>query len=170
MIAFQDSAFYKNYVSQDGPLTAPPAEAYARHAEICGTYLASLPEAKAGYRYAPGKWSVREVVGHVADTDLVFFYRLVCIARGETKPLPSFDENVYAANAGYDSRSWRAVLDTWRGAAQAASAFIAGIDAAGWERMGTAAGVSLSARDMLSALISHERHHIRVLKERYGLD
>jgi hypothetical protein len=169
MIEFKDSGFYKNYVAQDEGQIADPAEAYARHAELCDTYLSSLPESKAGYRYAPGKWTVREVVGHVTDTDLIFLYRLVCIARGEKKPLPGFEENDYAAAAGYDGLPWRSVLAGWKGVRQAALALIAGIDAAGWDRLGTAAGVNLTPRDMLRALIGHERHHLRVLKERYGL-
>jgi uncharacterized damage-inducible protein DinB len=169
MTTFQDSPFYRNYVSQDEPLAASPAEAYARHAEICGIYLSSLPADKAGYRYAEGKWSVREVVGHMADADLIFLYRTVCIARGERKPLPSFEEEEYAAQAVYDSLPWGAVLEAWRGVSRAALGMLAGIDAAGWDRMGTAAGVDLTPRDMLRSLIGHERHHIRVLKERYGL-
>src|SRR3954466_5285093 len=111
MTAFKDSQFYKNYLAGEDAETNDPAEAYARHAEICNTYLSSLPESKAGYRYAEGKWSVREVVGHITDADLIFLYRLVCIARGEQKPLPSFEENDYAANSCYDSLSWRSVLD-----------------------------------------------------------
>jgi uncharacterized damage-inducible protein DinB len=169
MPEFHESPFYKNYVSKDEPLSTSPLEAYARHAEICGTYLSSLPEAKAGYRYAEGKWSVREVVGHFTDASLIFLYRTLCIARGEQTPLPSFEENDYAAVAGYDSLSWRAVLDAWKGVSQAASGLLPSITAEGWERMGTAAGVRLTPRDMLRSLIGHERHHIRVLKERYGL-
>jgi hypothetical protein len=169
MTEFNESPFYKNYVSKDEPLSTTPLEAYARHAEICGTYLSSLPEGKAGYRYAEGKWSVREVVGHCADTSMVFLYRTMCIARGEKALLPSFEENDYALAAGYDSLSWRAVLDAWKGLSQAASGLLPSIPAEGWDRMGLAAGVSLTARDMLRSLIGHERHHIRVLKERYGL-
>lgn len=169
MIAFNESGFYKNYVSKDEPLSTSPLEAYARHAEICGTYLSSLTDAQAGYRYAEGKWSVREVVGHITDTSMVFLYRTLCIARGEKAPLPSFEENDYAAAAAYGSLSWRAVLDAWKGVSLAASGLLPSIDAEGWNRMGTAAGVSLTPRDMLRSLIGHERHHFRVLKERYGL-
>ena len=170
MIEFEDSGFYKNYVSKDEPPTVPPAEAYARHAEICGIYLSSLPGSKAGYRYAEGKWSVREVVGHIADANLVFLYRTICIARGEVKPLPSFEENDYAAAAPYDAMPWAAVLGAWKGMSQAVSAMLAGIHEAAWDRAGTAAGVSITPRNMLRSLIGHERHHIRVLKERYGLE
>jgi uncharacterized damage-inducible protein DinB len=169
MTAFKDSGFYKNYLAGDDAEAKDPAEAYARHAEICQTFLSSLPESKAGYRYAEGKWSVREVVGHITDADLIFLYRLVCIARGERQPLPSFEENDYAEASVYDSLSWRAVLDAWKGVSQAVRGLIAGIDSVGWERVGTAAGVQLRSSDMLRVLIGHERHHMRVLKELYGL-
>jgi uncharacterized damage-inducible protein DinB len=169
MTEFNESSFYKNYASKEEPLSVAPAEAYARHAEIWGTYLSSLPESKAGHRYADGKWSVREVVGHITDTSMIFLYRTVCIARGEKAPLPSFEENDYAAVAGYDSMSWRAVLDAWKGVSLAASGLLPSIDAEGWGRLGIAAGVRLTPRDMLRSLMGHERHHFRVLKERYGL-
>jgi hypothetical protein len=168
MIEFKDSPFQR-YLAGEDALRESPADAYARHAEICSAFLGSLPGDKAGHRYAEGKWSVREVVGHMADADLVFLYRLVSIARGETKPLPGFDENGYAALAGHDSLPWRAVLASWRGVSQAASALIAAIDPRGWERLGAANGVSLTPRDILRVLIGHERHHLRVLRERYGL-
>jgi hypothetical protein len=170
MIEFKDSGFYKNYLAGDDAGADHPAEAYARHAEICHTYLSSLPESKAGYRYAEGKWTVREVVGHVTDANLVFLYRTVCIARGERQPLPGFEEDDYAAAAGYGSLNWRAVLDAWKGVSQAVRGLIAGIDSSGWARAGTAAGVRITPAEMLRVLIGHERHHILVLKERYGLD
>lgn len=168
MLEYKDSPFMR-YSTGDEIAASDPAEAYARHAEICGIYFSGLPEAKAGYRYAPGKWTVREVVGHLADADLIFLYRLVCIARGEKKELPGFEENEYVATADFDALPWRAVLESWRGVSAAISGLLAGIDAEGWKRMGVANGTRLTPRDMLSTLMAHERHHIRVLKERYGL-
>lgn len=168
MIELKDSPFWR-YWTGDPDASGDPAANFARHAEICGTYFSSLPESKAGYRYAPGKWTVREVVGHLTDANLVFLYRLVCIARGEQKPLPGFEENEYVANAMFDSQPWRTVLDSYRGVSQAALGLVAGIEAAAWERSGSANGVRMKAREMLWVLIGHERHHIRTLKERYGL-
>src|SRR4051812_10110392 len=120
MIELKDSPFWK-YFTEDVDAPENPAAAYADHAEICLTYFSSLPEGKASFRYAPGKWSVKQLVGHVTDANLVFLYRLVAIARGEIKPLPGFDENTYADNAPFDSLAWRTVLDSYRGVAQAAS-------------------------------------------------
>lgn len=157
------------YFAGDADAPANPAEAYAMHAEIFGTYLSSIPEDKAGFRYQPGKWTVAEVVGHVTDADLVFLYRMVCIARGERKALPGFEENEYVANANFASQPWRTLLQTWRGVSQAILGMAAGLDGYAWKRIGEANGVSLTPRDMLWTLIGHERHHMRTLKERYGL-
>ena len=168
MIELKDSPFWK-YWTEDPDMSGDPAANFARHSEICGTYFSSLPESKAGYRYAPGKWTVREVVGHLTDANLIFLYRLVSIARGEQKPLPGFEENDYVANAMFDSQPWRTVLDSYRGVSQAAQALVAGIEPAAWERSGSANGVRMKSREMLWVLIGHERHHIRTLKERYGL-
>jgi uncharacterized damage-inducible protein DinB len=168
MIELKDSPFWK-YFTEDVDAPENPAAAYADHVEICRTYFASIPESKATLRYAPEKWSVKQVVGHITDANLIFLYRLVAIARGETNALPGFDENTYADNAPFDSLAWRAVLEGYRGVAQAAAGLISGLDARAWSRSGCANGVRLAPRDMLWVLIGHERHHIRVLKERYGL-
>src|SRR6188768_2719582 len=98
MIEFRNSPFWENYV-QGGGGPAEPIAAFAAHAETCGAYFSGLPASESGYRYAPEKWSVKQVLGHVTDASLIFLYRTLCIARGESKPLPGFDENAYMANA-----------------------------------------------------------------------
>lgn len=171
MLELQDSSFWK-YISEADEVPQNPAvalAAFADHAEICRTYFASIPESKAGLRYAPEKWSVKQVVGHIADCNLVFLYRLVAIARGETQALPGFDEGGYMANSAYATMSWRAVLEGYRGVSQAAVALMAGLDEAAWSRSGQAAGTRLRPRDLLGVIIGHERHHIGVLKDRYGI-
>jgi uncharacterized damage-inducible protein DinB len=168
MIDLKDSPFWKNYLlGTDKP--AEPVAAYAAHADICGTYFSSIPEAKGDYRYAPGKWSVKQVVGHLTDANLIFLYRLVCISRGETKSLPGFDEDPYVDNAPFDSQSWRQILEAYRAVARTATALISGLDRTAWERMGAVIEVRLTPKDMLQVLMGHERHHIRTLKERYGI-
>ncbi|MEO7424778.1 MAG: DinB family protein [Fibrobacteria bacterium] len=171
MLDLKDSPFWK-YFSEASPVPQNPAAALAAftdHAEICRTYFASIPESKAGSRYAPEKWSVKQVVGHIADCNLVFLYRLVAIARGENQTLPGFDEGVYMANSPYEAMSWKAVLESHRGVSQAAGALLAGLDEAAWSRSGCAAGTRLAPRDLLGVIIGHERHHIGVLKDRYGI-
>ena len=85
--------YYLSYVSEvpDGNLLAT----LAGQIEVTSTILASVPESKAAFRYAEGKWSIKEVIGHVADAERVFSYRALRIARGDTTPLPGFDENAW---------------------------------------------------------------------------
>ncbi len=168
MIELKDSLFWERYLkSGDDPVD--PIAAWQAHAEICGTYFASVPESKSGLRYAPEKWNVKQVVGHITDSNLIFLYRLTCIARGETQPLPGFDENAYMANAPFESLTWRAVLDTYRAVALSITGFTAGLDAAAWARAGCANDTRLTVKEMLRVLMGHERHHIGTLKERYGI-
>ena len=129
--------------------------------------LSKVKEADAGFRYAPGKWSIREVVGHITDTERIFVYRAVCFARGETQPLPGFDENVYASNSGADAKSLAANLNELKTQRAATIAFFAGASAEGLARRGTANKREYVAGAIPFIVAGHERHHLGVLKERY---
>ena len=168
MKELKDSPFWENYL-KGGEDPADPVAAWSAHAEICGTYFASVPEAKVGFRYAPEKWSVKQVLGHITDCNLIFLYRLACIARGETQSLPGFDENAYMANSRFDAMTWRALLDTYRAVGQVVTGIVGGLDDAAWNRPGCANDTRITAKEMLSVLMGHERHHIRTLRDRYGL-
>ena len=148
---------------------ADPVGSFVVHFERTRIFLASVPFAKLEFSYARNKWSVKQVVGHFTDADLIFLYRLVCIARGETKALPSFDENDYVRKAGFDSARWVDILGAHRGIGESAVAIISGFDPEAWNRRGTANGASVSPSEMLRVWMGHERHHIRILKERYGI-
>lgn len=131
--------------------------------------LAGLTEAKALHRYAPGKWSVKEVIGHVADTERVFCYRAMRFARGDHTPLPGFDENLYAPAGRFDARplsDLAAELDAVR---RATVALLRSFDAEALARRGTANGKEVSVRALAYIIAGHERHHLAILRERYGL-
>lgn len=167
MIEFKDS-YWKDYVADiPGPADAVPA--YAAQARAGREFFGGIPESRTLHRYAPEKWSVKEILGHVTDSHLIFLYRILCISRGEEKPLPGFDENAFVRNAAFDEKPWSANLEGYLGVSHAVSAVIAGIGAGDWARIGNANGVRLAPLDMLRVLIGHERHHMRVLRERYGL-
>lgn len=131
--------------------------------------LDPLTEAQAGHRYAPGKWSVREVVGHVADAERVFAYRALTIARGDRTALPGFEENEWAAVSNADSRSLADLVGELHAVRAASLALFRGFGAAEWERAGTASGKHLAVRALPYIIAGHERHHVEVLRERYGL-
>jgi hypothetical protein len=131
--------------------------------------LGPLDDTTAQHRYAPGKWSVKEVCGHLVDTERVFAYRLLRIARGDTTPLPGFDEDVFVAHGGFDARPIAALADEFRTTRAATITMIRGFDAAVWTRRGTASGQPVSANALAWLLVGHVAHHVRLLHERYGI-
>jgi hypothetical protein len=130
--------------------------------------LGALSQEQAGFRYAPGKWSVREVVGHVVDAERVFGYRALCIARGETASLPSFDEDAYAAKAGHDACPLHELLEELALVRRAHIALFEHLDPAAWVRIGTVNQNAISVRSLAYVVTGHAQHHARILKERYA--
>jgi hypothetical protein len=126
-----------------------------------------VDESRAGHRYAPGKWSIREVAGHMSDGERVFGYRAFAIARGETALLPSFDENPYVAASGYDTWSMRDLIDTFTALRTANLITLRALDEEAWSRVGNANGHPVTPRAIAFTLVGHERHHSKVLRERY---
>jgi hypothetical protein len=133
------------------------------------TTMASWPESKAGHRYADGKWSVREVVGHMADFERIFAYRLLRIARGDATPLPGFDENAYQLTSGFDQRSLSSVVSELRAVRNATLPLVRSLDAAALDREGTASNKRATVRGMAWVTAGHLQHHANILKDRYGM-
>lgn len=119
------------------------------------------------YAYAEGKWSVREVVGHLIDAERVFGYRAFCIARGETRNLPGFDENDYMLSAPYDRIDLEDLLSELRLVRLSNIAMLRTLDEEAWMRIGTANDNQVSARALAFIMAGHVRHHMGVLRERY---
>ncbi len=142
---------------------------FDKHAAAMRSYLAGIPREKTAFRYAPGKWTVQELIGHVTDTHLVFLYRMVAFARGEQAPLPGFDEDAYVAAARFGDGDWSHMLAAYNGLTAATAGLIRGIQPESWTRLGTASQNAMTPLDILQGLVGHEMHHMRVLRERYGL-
>jgi uncharacterized damage-inducible protein DinB len=129
--------------------------------------LAGIPEGRALHRYAPGKWSIKEVVGHVTDAERVFCYRALRFARGDQTPLSGFDEKAYAPAGKFDLHALpdlAAELDAVR---RATIALFSGLDAEALARRGTANAKQVSVRALAYIIAGHERHHVGILRERY---
>jgi uncharacterized damage-inducible protein DinB len=136
--------------------------------EVLNLYV-GLSKQQQDYRYAEGKWSVKEVLGHITDTERVFAYRSFCIARGEKQSLPGFDENEYAETARFNRQTLESLLEQYKLTRLASIALFksyADIDAI---RIGIANGSPVSARALVSMIAGHERHHLNLLRERYEL-
>lgn len=140
-----------------------------RQREELAGLLRGLTAERARYRYAPGKWSVTEIVGHLADAERVFAYRALRIARGDETPLAGFDEDAFVAAAGFDDRSLGDVLAEYEHVRRSTIALFRGFRSDVWTRRGTANGHPVSVRALPYIIAGHERHHGDVLRARYGL-
>ena len=160
--------FYADYVARVAHLASPLDElALQRHRMI--EFLGAVSEEQAGYRYAPDKWSIKALVGHLSDAERIFAYRLLRIGRGDQTPLPGWDENDYAGTADSDSRPFRDLVDEWSIVRDGTRTLVAGMPADAWTRRGTANDAAVSARALVYIVLGHVEHHRAVLEERYGL-
>lgn len=130
-------------------------------------FLESLPPERGGHRYAPGKWSIREVVGHLCDAERVFAYRAMRFARADSTDLPGFDENAFVANARFDARDVASLADEFEAVRWGTVALFDALQADEWNRRGTANNTPVSVRALAWIIAGHERHHLEILRTRY---
>jgi uncharacterized damage-inducible protein DinB len=139
------------------------------NAATLGATIATLDDARGAQRPEPGKWSIREMLGHLIDAERVFVYRALCIARGDSAPLSSFDQNDYAAAAGSDARPLADLRDELRALRESTIRFFASLPAGAWTRIGVVGGNNLSVRAIAHIIVGHTQHHLQVLAERYDV-
>lgn len=155
---------YISLVPEDDVLPVMTAQAHDLRAG-----LDRVTEDQAGFRYAAGKWTPREVVGHVIDTERIFGYRALCLARGETQSLPGFEQDDFAAAAGHDGVPFGELAEEFTHLRASHLRLFAHLDDRAWTRIGTVNGNPATARAMAYAIVGHARHHVNVLRDRYGL-
>jgi hypothetical protein len=129
--------------------------------------LGKLPSDKAGFRYAPEKWSIREVLGHLNDAERVFGFRAFTFARADHAELHSFDENSYVAQAGSDELALSDLLSEFEALRSANLFLLQGLSEAAWTRSGVVSGNAVSVRALAYIMAGHVLHHLKVLRERY---
>lgn len=130
--------------------------------------LGNVPAEQETYAYADGKWTIRQIVGHLIDGERVFGYRALCIARGEKQNLPGFDENEYMTTAPYNAIELEDLLSELRLVRLSNIAMFRSLDDAAWERTGTANANDVTVRAIAFIMAGHLRHHMNVLRERYS--
>ena len=159
--------YYRKYVKlvPDGDLLAL---LQAQGADTV-TLLRGVSEEKSKQGYAPGKWSVREVVGHLTDAERVFTYRALTFARADASALPSFDENAWAKASNAANRPIEDLIDEFIAVRAGTLALFDGFTAGDFARSGVASGNTVSVRALAWITAGHERHHVGILRERYGL-
>jgi hypothetical protein len=131
--------------------------------------LRAIPDEQSLHRYAADKWSIRELVGHVNDTERLFVSRAFWFARGFDSPLPSFDQNVAVSGAGSDERSWSSHIEEFSTVRAATLTFFDNLPAQAWEHRGIASGNPFSVRALAYIAAGHLTHHTKVLRQRYLL-
>jgi hypothetical protein len=131
--------------------------------------LSGLSDAQAMHRYAPGKWSVKEVVGHLLDGERVFSYRALRIARADATPMPGFDENAWVPAAHFDRRPMPDLVADYQTVRAATVALFSSFDEEALTRVGTANDTPFSVRALAHIIAGHELHHVGLLRDRYGL-
>jgi len=129
--------------------------------------LLNFSEETAEKGYAPGKWSVKEVIGHMMDTERIMAYRCLCVSRQETQSLPGFDENTYVEQANFNQRSLTNLLEEYDWQRKANLAMFRNLSPDMLNRIGTANNHPITAQALVAIIAAHELHHLNLLKERY---
>ena len=157
--------YYRNYISlvEENDLFSALENAVDRSL----TFWSDLTEEQGNYRYAEGKWSIKELLQHIIDTERIFSYRALAFARGEQTPLPGYDENQYADNCMSHSRSLQEMIDEFVLVRKSTIALFKSFDESVLDNLGNASGSNLSVRAAGFIIVGHEIHHMNVVKERY---
>src|SRR5215207_4038892 len=157
--------YYEKYTSlvPEGDVV----ETLARQLGETLALLRSVPEDKAGSRYEPGKWSVKEVVGHIIDTERIFAYRALRFARGDRTELPGFEQDGYIEAAAFDSRTLADLAEEFEHVRRSTLKLFGNLSGEAWLRRGTASGNEVSVRALAHIAAGHELHHVNILKTRY---
>ena len=157
--------FYQAYVARvpDGDVV----ERMERQAGEVAEFLRGIPAELHEHRYAPGKWSVKEVVGHMNDAERIFAYRALRIARGDRTPLPGWDESLYVPTGNFGARSLESLAGEWADVRRATVSLFRNLDAEAFARRGTANDNEVSVRALAFITVGHTDHHLHILRERY---
>lgn len=157
--------YYQQYVS------------LVKHSNILTAFLAQLDDtmsllhtisaSQALHRYAPGKWSIKEVMSHITDTERVFTYRALSFARSDESSLPSFDQDLWIKTCGADARTWGSLKEEYELARRSTIAMFSSFDAAAWSRSGVASDRTFTVRALAYITAGHELHHTNIIRDRY---
>ena len=160
------AAFFAGYVS-----LVPETDVVAvlqDQAEVVRRHALAFSSDRESFRYAAGKWSVREVFGHIGDAERVFGYRAFCISRGESANLPGFDEQQYVARSSYTGCRLADLVEEFGRLRESNLIVLRRLDEPAWLRSGSANGSPVSVRALAFIMAGHVRHHLQVLSTRYA--
>lgn len=158
----EDAAHYISLVRHSNIVTGLLAQV-----DDTMSLLHTVSAAQSLERYAPGKWSIRDVIGHLIDTERIYTYRALRIARGDQTPLSGFDQDDFVRAAGADRRTWGSLKEEFELVRRATVAFYANLEPEAWLRTGVANGQKFSVRALAWLTAGHELHHDAILRHRY---
>lgn len=153
---------YIKHVQEDNLL-----DAFAKQAPIITEFFESLAPEKADFAYAPGKWTLKELLQHTIDTERIFAYRSLCIARKETQSLPGYDENVYVDNSYANNRNWADMIKEFKLVRQTTEILFQSFNDNVYNHVGLSSNNPVTVNALGFIIVGHVYHHINVIKERY---
>lgn len=157
--------YYGTYIGKVQPDNL--MEALQLHTEKFTAFISSIPEAKADFAYAPGKWTVKEVLLHIIDAERIFAYRALRFARNDNTELPGFDEDKYVPQSNASARTLTSLAQEFAAVRQATGTLFDSFDEAAFYRAGIASNNLMSVRALGFVIIGHAEHHRFVMEERY---
>ena len=157
--------YYANYIARvpEGDLSAILERQLGDTLDL----VRSIPEERGGHRYAPGKWSIKEALGHVIDSERVFAYRVLRFARADPTPLPGYEQGDYVPAGRFDARTLADLAEELAAVRRGTIHLLRHLDEAALSRRGNANGETISVRALAYIIAGHERHHVEILRTRY---
>ena len=158
-------AYYEGYIAMvpEGDLATTLEDQRAAVVDL----LSATTEIQADFRYAPGKWSLKEVIGHITDTERIMGYRLLRIGRGDQTPLAGYDDEEYVRLACFESRPLAELVEDFSTVRRSTLSLIRSLPEAAWNRRGIANNGEFSVRAIAYIIAGHELHHMKIVKEKY---
>lgn len=129
--------------------------------------LNKINDETANSSYAENKWTFKQLLGHLIDSERIMAYRALAISRGEKQPLPGFEQDDYVAEGNFNSRNWDEMIEDYKAARNSTIHFFDSLTDEQFSKVGTANDFAVSVRALLYIIVGHERHHINILKEKY---
>jgi Protein of unknown function (DUF664). len=154
---------YINLVPDDGNLLIHLEDIFSETEEL----ISPLSDEKMNFRYAPGKWTIKDMLVHMSDTERIFIYRALRFSRGDETPLPGFEESDYAEHAHANDREKEDILLEYSLVRESSIAFIVSLSDEDLNRKGTANGYPVTVRLIVNLIYGHHKHHLNILRERY---
>lgn len=157
--------YFDNYIKLVDAISIE--EAIEKYSDDLIKFFKKIRESNADYRYAPGKWSLKELLQHIIDAERIFAYRALCIARKDGTHLPGFDENSYAAESKADSRTWKSLLKEFKSVRKSTNNLIKSLNEEQLQQSGNTNGQPNTVVAISFVIFGHIIHHMNMVKERY---